>query len=259
MTDQTVRNAEGTDVSRYVAKLKLLLELAAQQAGTPEGDLAQAKAFDFMQKYGLDASMIKTGEQSAEKKIHKVIDVSGIYARQLQSLACNIAFAVAGAHPLVSGKGNHRSVHVFGYESAVFTVEVLYASLSLQVLGELKSGRAWDAAVKQTWYLEDYTSMQRFVWRREYVLGFALEVGRRLAVSRKTTVAAAGPGAELAIIDRDKLIEDWAEMFVNGETKTSKLTSRDYGALGAGIQAGKSAAIGDGSGTLGGPERPALT
>jgi hypothetical protein len=258
-TTKTVRNADGDDVTRYAAKLKRLLEVATRQAGTPEGDLAQVKAFEFMEKYNLDASTLADDTQVEERKISRTIDVSGIYAYQLQRLACDIAYAVAGAHPLVAGKGNRRFVVVYGFESAVVTVQVLYTSLSLQVLGDLKSQRAWKNALAKTWYLKDYTSMQRFVWRRDYVLGFAYEVGRRLAEARRTTVEAAGSGAELVIIDRDKQAEDWALGFSGGNAKVSKLTSRDYSALGSGIEAGRAAAIGDGSSTLGGPKRRALT
>lgn len=258
MTEETIRNANGDDVTRYVARLKALLATAASQAGTPEGDLAQAKAFEFMHKYGIDSSMLTTEAQAEEKLVCRVIDIHGIYASQLQLLAGNIADAVVGTHPLVSGKGNHRYVYVYGYDTAALTVQMLYATLSMQVLSDVSSGRAWQAALRNDPYLRGYSSMDRFIWRRSYVESFAIIIWRRLRATRRDAVTASGSGAELAVVDREQQIKDWASEFISGKTKPSRETRLDYAGLSAGAEAGRRADLGDGSTTLGGPARQAI-
>lgn len=259
MTEETIRNANGDDVTRYVARLKALLATATDQAGTPEGDLAQAKAFEFMHKYGIDSSMINVEARAEEKLVCRVIDINGIYASQLQQLAANIADAVVGTHPLVSGKGNHRHVHVYGSDTATLTVQMLYATLSLQVLADVSSGQAWQTALRDDPLLRGYSSMDRFVWRRSYVESFAVIIWRRLHATRRAAVDASGSGAELAVVDLEQRVRDWASQHSSGKSKASRETRRDYAGLSAGADAGRRANLGDGSTTLGGPVRRALT
>lgn len=262
MTDP-IYNAAGEDVTRYAKKLKHLLDLAASAGDTPEGRHAQAKAFEFMEKYGLDAAMLATdANQPRERLVHAQIAITGIYARQLQQLAASIAFAVAGAHPLatpfVKGRKRSYTTYVFGYDSAVLTVKVLYASLLQQVLGEIKT--AWVAAVKEQPWLRDYTPMEKFVWKREFISGFATVVGARLAAARAKTVQDSNvPGAAVAIQDRDAVALAFTQQFqAEGVNKQGKLGSHDDSAYFAGRAAGANASIGD-SADLSGPRRLAIT
>lgn len=245
---EPIYNAGGDDVTRYVSKLKLLMGLA-ENAGSPEeAELAQAKAFEFMEKYGLDASMIaKTESAKAEERKCAVIEAFGIYARQLRQLAAGISFAVSGAYPLVAGKDTRQYVYVYGYESAVFTVQVIYSSLAMQAQSALKV--AWADARKTQGWLKYATPMEKFVWKRTFLIGFNNVVIDRLAAARTRTVKAATDagivGAEVALLDRDKAIKMWADEFVTGDAKTSKLSSFDYDGLLAGKTAGQSASLGD--------------
>jgi hypothetical protein len=260
MAEETIHNANGDDVTKYVARLKALLATATSQAGTPEGDLAQAKAFEFMHKYGIDASMLTDEVQAEEKRVCRTIEIHSIYASQLQFLAGNIADAVVGTHPLIAGKGNRRYVYVYGYDTAALTVQMLYATLSMQVLSDVSSGRAWQAALRDDPRLRGYSDMDRFVWRRSYIESFAIIIWRRLCDTRQATVDASGSGAELAVVDREQRIKDWASEFVSGKkAKPSRETRMDYAGLNAGAEAGRRADLGDGSSTLGGSKRPALT
>jgi len=262
MTD-TIYNAAGEDVTKYAKKLEHLLRLASKAGDTPEGQHAQAKAFEFMEKYGLDAAMLATDqEQPREKLRYAEIKITGIYARQLQELAAGITFAVAGAHalaaPFVKGRKKNYTLYVFGYDSAVLTVQVLYASLLQQVLGEIRT--AWAAEVKARPWLAHYTAMEKFVWKREFISGFAIVVADRLATARAKTVRDSGiPGAALAIQDRDTVARAFAERYQGGGVnKHGKLGSHDDSAYLAGQAAGASASIGE-SANLSGPQRLALT
>jgi len=213
-----------------------------------------------MQKYGLDASMVAR-EQNARAEDRKcvIIEVFGIYARQYSQLACGIAHAVAGAYPLVSGKNTKRYVYAYGFESATFTVQVLYASLRLQAESELKL--AWGRAVKEEPWLRHYTAMEKFVWKRTFLIGFINTVLDRLAAARARTVQAAADaglvGAEVALLDRDRVIQAWADQFAGGPARTGKLSSYDSDGYFAGQSAGASANLGDDVG-LSGSSRRAL-
>lgn len=245
---EPIYNADGDDVTKYVAKLKHLMSLA-ENAGSPEeAELAQAKAFEFTEKYGLDASMIaQAASAPAEERNCVIIEVSGIYARQLRNLAAGIAQSVSGAYPLVGGKGTRQYVYVYGYESATFTVQVLYASLALQAQSALKS--AWAAAVRSDPWLKSSTAMEKFVWKRTFLIGFNVTVTGRLQLARERTVRAATAagivGAEVALIDRDQAIRTWADTYATGPAKKSRSLTFDYDGLRAGRVAGEGANLGD--------------
>jgi hypothetical protein len=255
---EPIYNADGDDVTRYVTKLKHLMNLAENASCDEEAEAAQAKAFEFMEKYGLDASMIaKTESARAEERNCVVIETSGIYARQLRNLAAGIAQAVAGAYPLVGGKNTRQYVYVYGYESATFTVQVLYASLALQAQSALKS--AWTAALRDEPWLRSYSAMEKFVWKRTFLIGFNVAVTGRLQLARERTVKAAAAagivGAEVALVDRDQAIRTWADTFATGEAKKSRALNYDYDGLRAGGDAGRRASLGSDASVTGSSTR----
>lgn len=257
MTDP-IYNADDVDVTKYVAKLKLMMKLAENAGTEGEAEAAQAKAFEFMQRYGLTAAMVaKTESTKTEERKCVVIDTFGIYARQLRNLACGVSYAVAGSYPLVAGKNSRQYVYVYGYESATYTVQVLYSSLAMQAQSALKI--AWADALKVRPRLKSATAMEKFVWKRTFLIGFTNTVIDRLNAARKRTVQASEDagiaGAELALIDRDKQVELWATTFSKGHVKTTGLTSYSYDGLSAGQSAGQSADLGSDSGVTGSSAR----
>lgn len=253
-----IYNAEGDDVTKYVAKLKHLMGLAENAGTDDEAELAQAKAFEFMQKYGITAAMVaKTENAKAEERKCVLIETFGIYARQLRNLACGVSYAVSGSYPLVAGKNTKQYVYVYGFESATFTVEILYASLRLQMDAALKI--AWADALKTQPWLKHATAMEKFVWKRTFLIGFTNTVVDRLEAARKRTVQASEDagvvGAALALVDRDKQVEEWATTFSHGHIKTKGLSSFDYDGLQAGKSAGLGADLGDDSAVTGSSTR----
>ncbi|WP_411143136.1 DUF2786 domain-containing protein [Streptomyces sp. x-80] len=168
-----------------------------------EAELARKRAFEMMAKYGVEQAMLNDGKPSNDAPVNRQIVLDNPWAMERVRLINRIARALGCQliHLGRDGGGPGRRVHLFGYESDLERVELLYTSLLLQ----MNSGLA-----------AQYVPVSRGVrvWRRSWLLGFIDRVGGRIeeaeqgardAARNETT--ATGRSAALVLADRKAVVE----------------------------------------------------
>ena len=193
-----------TDDHPILAKVRKLLALAEDPAATVhEAETYTAKATRLIADYGIDRALLAAGEPGSDPVGDRVIDLEAPYAADKADLLCTVAVHLrcrAVTRTRRSSRGKDHSIHLFGHRSDLERTELLYTSLLLQSAGGLSR-----------------TSVPRgehvAAFRRSWLAGFRLAVGRRLAEvearaasEAESRFAAAGRTSSLVLADR------WAEV-----------------------------------------------
>jgi hypothetical protein len=230
-----------TDDDR-LAQIRKLLD-RAQHPGTPEGEAlaCEEKAEALLARYGYERAMLPETERKAEKMEVRVFWIDNPYGRDKVTLLYSIAYAFGCQHVFFRLDGGFR-VRVFGYESDLDRVELLYTSLQLQAVAGMRRAELphWE------------TSRARF--NRSWLHAFAITVGRRLKKAQQRAGREfEGTGAELVLRDRAQDVETFFQQHA-GRTRKVK-PKRSTTGWEAGSEAGRSADL---SQTRLGGERVAL-
>lgn len=207
-----------------------------------------AKAYELMTKWQIDDAMLAAVKDGKIEKIAKrviVLTTPTTYSLEYADLVASVAVAM-GARGFVSkvfwqGKkfiraGYYNAV-IVGFESDLDTIELLATSLSVQC--EMAVGQA----AKKNPLAHRMTASQKYNFKRSFLVGFKIEVKRRIEAMRKQTVAdSETKGAELVLVDRTARVDEW----VTKEMQIGKAVDRRYGAngYGDGQRAGAKANIG---------------
>lgn len=231
------------------AKVKKLLELAADQEGKPEADRAMEKAFELMARYGVDERDL-TAPNADDEVINRRFDIKGPYGRVQATLLATIARALhCEAIRHVCKRPTVIWVMVFGLRRHVERVEMLYSLLNprMAILAQKVSSDPVYGSAQQTARL-----------RRSFMNGFIAEMGRRLTVAEEAVTGADERFAVAVINDEDRAKIARNEFYGCGDSGFSsvKSTARfDPDAYGMGALAARSQDIGHDR--L--PQRPALS
>ncbi|MFH8404770.1 DUF2786 domain-containing protein [Streptomyces sp. NPDC018019] len=186
-----------------LATIRALLA-KAEDAATPEAEaeLSRKRAFEMMAKYGVEQAMLNDGDEASDAPIDKIFILDNPWAMERVRLLYRITDAL-GCECVHLGRRSDgsRSLHVFGYESDLQRIEVLYTSLLLQ----MNTGLAAQCVPVSTGVR---------AWRRSWLLGFITRVGDRIKEAEcgaredaRDETSAIGRSAALVLADRKALVE----------------------------------------------------
>lgn len=158
-------------------RVKKLLDRAADQQGTPEGDACFAKAFDLMSRYGFEERDLKNPDDGDEV-INKTFEFRGAYTDMQATLLQCLSEAL---HCKAYMTKRHRSTKVmdmtvFGLRRHMERVDMLFSLLNPKMLLLSKKNTVVD--------LNGY-GVSATVRKRSFMTGFAVTMRQRLQESER--------------------------------------------------------------------------
>ncbi|MFJ9242927.1 DUF2786 domain-containing protein [Streptomyces sp. NPDC101776] len=219
-----------------LAKVRAILRQAEDPAATrPEAQAFLQKAAALMTKYGIEQAMLRGDDPTREQPADRVVEVVSPWMRECKRLLSSIAYAMR-CHPIYpGGKANTHRVHIFGFASDLHSVEVLYASLRLQMLQGAER-----ADVR-------YRPPGEFprAYKRSWMLGFIRAVALRIAEAERTaredterdrtetaTSAPSAQGRSVALVLADRSTQIQAEVAARypkvGKVRRTRFTGSGY-------------------------------
>lgn len=241
-------DADCEDLAGKEAKLQKvakLLRQAEDRAGTPEAAVFQDRAFALMAKYGLHEAMVRAAlhedaaphEAAQSDAVEYIFDITSRY----------------GSHHILGGLG--RALHcrlvllsdqkagcprarvqifAYGMPDHIERVKFLWDLLepqALRALDLLPEGDSWDSP--------------HSVYRRSWVVGFAVGIESRLSDQEQKTVESAGNGAAVVLYKNDEQRADTARSAKWPALRPAERINEDwdYSAYADGHRAGRSAAL----------------
>jgi hypothetical protein len=196
---------------------KLLAKAEDESVTPPEAEALTAKAAELMAKYGIDRALLAQAKPDTDRPSSRMLDVDNPWARVKAHLLCGLAAALR-CQAIMLHTTDGLKVHVFGYESDLERLDVLYTSLLVQMWHGLAAAEIplWVRSLK--------------AWRRSWMLGFATSVTARVreaeaaATQQATQEQAAGStGVALVLADRTQVIKGEAER-AYPLTRTARIT-----------------------------------
>ncbi len=189
-----------------VRLIQKLLKKAEDPAVTePERDAFNAKVTALMIQWGIEEAMLASDDRPVEEITKREFhtDVPKSFSYEYAKIGIRVANAL-GAHGLYQKKADGRTVTlVVGFPSDLDRIGMLIQSLTLQAT--LALGAWW----KVSGYRDVRNGTARFNAKRSFLTGFSEGLRWKLESVYKQTVASAGHGAELVLVDRTKQIDTW--------------------------------------------------
>lgn len=219
------------------AKIKKLLAKAEGTTNEAERDTYNAKATELMIQWGIEEAMLSGDDRPADQIVQREFrtDVPKSYSFEYAKIGIQVANAL-GAKGLFQRKADGRTVTlVVGFESDLARIELLTQSLALQATTALAS--FWDRHGHRY-----YSGAEKFNAKRSFITGFADGVKPKLRAVYDRTVASAGHGAELVLVDRTRQVAAYID--ANMTTGTARARRYQQDAHGSGHAAGQRADVG---------------
>jgi hypothetical protein len=208
----------GEAPARLLDRVRKLLAKAEDESVTPpEAQALTAKAAELMAKYGIDRALLAASRPETDRPSSRMLDVDNPWARVKAHLLCGLSSALRSQAILLRTQSGTK-VHVFGYQSDLERLDVLYTSVLIQMFHGLAGTQvpAWCRSAR--------------AWRRSWLLGFAYAVISRVrAAEHRAASRATGPGAPdgsrtaLVLADRAQVIRGEAER-AYPLTRTARVT-----------------------------------
>jgi hypothetical protein len=143
MTHDTTPAPAGTPAPdrAALAKIRKLLAKAEDPAATPEeAQTYTAKAAELMAAYGIDRALLAEQDPASDFVGDRVVVLDAPYALDKAALLSSVALALrcrAVRRVRQAGRAGPRptkqvSIHLFGFDSDLLRVEILFTSLLLQ-------------------------------------------------------------------------------------------------------------------------------
>jgi hypothetical protein len=222
----TAPDTTTTATESMLRKVRGLLDKAENTGFEHEQDALLAKAAELMARYRITEAMVARSKPLVDRGRIVQRDVqlgSGQYVRA--RLALLGAVAEHSCCKLLTHTGwDGRVGEIFGYESDVAAVEVLYTSLLVQATSAMRKAKR-------------PAGQSGLEFRRSFLFGFAHRVSERLeetnrAVADEMADRAAGPtstSVALVLVDRRQDVEDEVFRRVGrvGTLGRAKSVSRD--------------------------------
>ncbi|MFF2407667.1 DUF2786 domain-containing protein [Streptomyces sp. NPDC058092] len=197
--------------AQLLARVKAILRQAEDPAATEaEAEAFLQKATALMAKYGIEQALLQGGEPASEQPIDRVVEVTAPWMRECKKLLSWIASQMRCQSVYPGGQANRHRVHLFGFASDLHAVEVLYASLRLQML---RGADRADAEHRPTG--EDTRAYKRS-WMLGFIRAVTSRIGEAERAAREDTErdrqesaadATAGRSVALVLADRTAVVE----------------------------------------------------
>ncbi|MFG2144108.1 DUF2786 domain-containing protein [Streptomyces sp. NPDC048696] len=220
-----------------LGRIRALLAKAEDPAATPaEAEVFTSKATELMAKYGIEQALLGDRVPNSDKPEDRVIAVDNPWGREKARLLYWLADAMRCRPLLLSDGDGAARVHVFGFDSDIQRVELLFTSILLQMTNALAKAKvpSWEKPRP---------------YRRSWLIGFTDEVVERVkaaearaAAQGESAPAEGGRSTALVLADRKAIIQQkFAEQYPR--TRSGRTRYSGSGA-GAGRAAGRTANIG---------------
>jgi Protein of unknown function (DUF2786) len=189
------------DHAKLLGRVRKLLAKAEDESVTPpEAEALTAKAAELMAKYGIDQALLDaTRKPEDNKPSNRKLGVPNPWGRVKSHLLCGIASAMGCQAILLTRNTGQTVVHLFGFQSDIERVDVMYTSLLLQMNHGLVR------AVVPTW------SRSPRAWRRSWMLGFTsaaiAKVRQAENAARKEAEQEATTGTSTALVLADRSLQ----------------------------------------------------
>lgn len=230
-----------TEHDPILAKVRKLLALAEDPAATEhEAEACTAKATQLIADYGIDRALLARSQPGTDPVRDRVFDVEAPYAADKIDLLATVATRLRCTSVRRSRRGaraTELSLHLFGHASDLERTELLWTSLLLQSAHTL--GRTPVPAYEH-----------KAAFRRSWLAGFRMAVGRRLAEAESRAEATAAPrfqatgtSAALVLADRSTQVVQAMESAYPG-LGTARARSLSGSGTGQGWAAGQRADLG---------------
>lgn len=218
-------------------KVRKLLAQAEDRAGTPEGDVFQAKAFELMAQYDIDEASARAGQTIQEGAVAMEFKISGKYT-ETQMLLLN-AIVMQSYSQLI--KTGSDTCVAYGMPTHLENIRELFYRLSPSMVAQ--AGKARPS------YPTSHSGELR-VFRRSFMRGFAYEVGARLQKARvqaeeATRTAQGGSGSGALVLMDDAKRAQVAMREAHPRIRQGRSAARsDHGGTAQGRDAGSRANLG---------------
>lgn len=192
---------------------KLLAQAEDEGTTQAEAEAFTAKAAALMARHGIDRVRLGALHPETDKPGDRKIDVDNPWSRVKTTLLNGIAGAMNCQCVLLDNRSAPGDrVHLFGYESDMERVDILYTSLLLQMTSALNHA--------QMPYYEN-----KRAWSRSFMLGYISAVTGRV----KTAEASARSTAETE--DKSSGSTSTALVLANRSLQVKSLVNQTYGKL----------------------------
>ncbi|KJK46352.1 hypothetical protein UK23_23850 [Lentzea aerocolonigenes] len=232
---ENARNAK----ARMMEKVRGLLAKAEDSAATQEeSQTFYAKAYELMEKYALDAAIVRhKNEEKPEATKHLRFEVSGQgwHGKGRASLVYRVAEA-SGCQAVTVGNvmnGKNRWVHIVGTASTVTMLELLLPSLLLQAetMGH-KAAKEYMKTVRDQFDTAANANIERRVFFRSYLAAFGRGVGEKIEGTRAQAAEKVGEvGALVLVTDAERVKARFDKLFPPATIGKGRADS--FGAAGA--------------------------
>lgn len=193
-----------TDTDPMLARIRKLLAKAEDPATTPEeSELYTAKAAALVAAYGIDEALLAHADPSRDPVGDRVVTLEAPYAADKADLLGTVAQELrcrAVRRTRYPDGTKELSLHLFGHQSDLQRVEVLFTSLLLQAA----HGLARTSVPPRE---------HKAAFRRSWMAGFTGAIGHRLRAAERQAEAAAaarfresGTTSALVLADRSALV-----------------------------------------------------
>ena len=212
-------------------KVALLLAKAEGTDNPIEAETYTRKAEELMLKHNIEEAQVaaKQPGSKVDQIVMERIPVSGQYAAALVRFGYIVAesFSLKSYTQLSTGKGVSAISYIWlvGHRSDVDQASPLVNSLLIQS----------DHAMRYWWETEGREvcahlgKSKQYAARREFFFAFASGARQRLAETRKRVISEAGTGTDLVLVDRAKIVDQWAKNNVaTGRSRAGSAQSGDF-------------------------------
>ena len=165
---------------RVLEKVRALLAKAESTTFPEEAEALSAKAQELMARHAIDEAMVGDAEGFDDEPTGRRLPVDDPYARAKSILLAEVASANGCRAVWSQGLGFST---VFGFESDLEFVDVLYTSLLVQ---------ATSAMVAAGSQFDRYGRSRTRSFRQSFLLAYATRIGQRLRAAEAASRAAAG-------------------------------------------------------------------
>lgn len=221
-----------------IDRIRKLLAMAEGGATEAERDAFNAKATELMFKHAIEEAMITDIGRAISEEIVKVEHVTTCpksYSHEYALIAIRVADAMGARGLLRRGYDNRENYTLVGYASDLDAIKQLIDSLMRQCTFALGP---WYRSNVRGWH----SGTDKFNMKRGFITGFASGVRDKILATKNRTIAKAGTGSAVAVVDREQRVTSWLDEHM--KLGTSKGRNYSSSAAAGGWGAGQRADIG---------------